>query len=99
MGQFLRNLTDGSLRCRYCGDNTCTCMEEGYTNLGFCKIWAETEWSYWIQFKKQKLPCGKKIPAGIRIWVNKRDAVGGYNAILKTIGVNNLAINKWVFDP
>lgn len=97
MGQFLRNITDGSLRCRYCGDKKCTCMEEGITELNYIRIW-EYPHSVWVEFKKQTLAGGKKIPSRAKINIRRKDIIGN-DIILKKIFIQNSTINLWVFDP
>jgi hypothetical protein len=73
-------------------------MEDGITSVGFVAIWHENEHSFLVQLRKQTLPNGKKIPSGMKVWIRKQDALGRYDEILKTMGVNNDAINKWKFD-
>ena len=97
MGKFLRSLTDGSLRCRYCGDKECNCLEDGNTTLLLRYIWHRTEKATLIQFKKQTLPNGKKIPADYKIWIRNID-ISGVDDVLKKITIDNDAINKLVFD-
>ena len=97
MGQFLRNITDGSLRCRFCGDNECTCMEDGITELNYIRMW-EYPNSVWVEFKKQKLVGGKRIPSRTRINIKQKD-ITSHDKTLKKIFVQNLIINSWVFDP
>ena len=97
MGKFLRSLTDGSLRCRYCGDKDCDCLEDGETTLSFRVIWHRTDKASLIQFKKQTLSGGKSIPAGYKIWIRNTD-ISGIDDVLKKITIDNDAINKLVFD-
>ena len=97
MGKFLRSLTDGSLRCKYCGDNECLCMEDGHTDIGIVAIWHRTDKATLIQFRKQTLPNGKKIPAGYKVWIRNMD-ISGTDDVLKKITIENDAINKLVFN-
>lgn len=99
MGKFLRSLSDGSLRCRYCGDNMCNCLEDGMTSVGFICIWKYNEWgtSILIQLAKQTLPNGKKIPSGYKIWIPTK-SFSGIDDILKKVGIDNDFINKLRFD-
>jgi len=97
MGKFLRSLTDGSLRCKYCGDNDCSCLEDGYTVLSFITIWHTTDLAINIQLKQQILVNGKKIPSGHRVWIRKKD-VGGIDELLKKITVTNDMVNRLRFD-
>jgi hypothetical protein len=71
-------------------------MEEGFTSVEFIALWKKEKGSY-VQLKKQKLACGKKIPSGARIWIWSTD-IGRIDDVLKKIRVNNFAINTWVFD-
>jgi hypothetical protein len=97
MGKFLRSLTDGSLRCRYCGDTECLCMEDGKSRVEFTQIWHQNEHSVLIQFRKQVLPNGKKIPSGYKIWIPLRD-IHGIDLILKHARIENSRLNKLRFD-
>jgi hypothetical protein len=47
MSKFLRSLTDGSLRCKYCGDKECNCMEDGMTTIRIIGCWEfpDSPWS------------------------------------------------------
>lgn len=97
MGKFLRSLTDGSLRCKYCGDKECNCLEDGKTKVGIIKVCAESEWAWLVRFRKQVLINGKKIPSGSEVWIPKKYTYG-IDYILKTIIIDNIQINKLVFD-
>ena len=97
MGKFLRNLTDGTLRCRYCGDSECNCMEDGKTKLEFVTIWKDTGKARLVQLRKQVLANGKRIPSGINLWI-PNVLTYKIDLILKTIVVDNKQINKMVFD-
>jgi len=97
MGKFLRSLTDGTLRCRYCGDGECNCMEDGQTELTIIAVWIEKEHATLVQFRKQVLPNGKKIPSGYKVWIKKK-SIYGIDAVLKTILIDNDQINRLVFD-
>jgi len=97
MEQFLRNITDGSLRCRFCGDKVCNCMEEGFTDVEIISIWIK-EKGYYVQLRKQTLPNGKKIPAKSFVWLWSQD-VSKLDDVLKKIRVNNFVINTWSFNP
>ena len=99
MSKFLRSLTDGSLRCRYCGDKECNCMEDGITTVNFTAIWkyGEKGTSILVQLAKQKLPNGKKIPSGHKIWI-PMNKVTGIDELLKKMGVDNDFLNRLRFD-
>ena len=96
MGKFLRSLTDGSLRCKYCGDRKCLCMEDGQTELGIIAVYKDTGKATLIQFRRQTLPNGKEIPSGYKIWIpNTR--IYGIDYILKMAVIDNDSVNKMVF--
>ena len=102
MGKFLRSLTDGSLRCKYCGDSECLCMEDGLTKVGIVGVYnyynKETKYtSTFVQFRKQVLPNGKKIPSGAKIYIPSKEC-GDIDEVLKTITLTNDFINKLRFD-
>jgi len=99
MSKFLRSLTDGSLRCKYCGDKECNCMEDGMTTIRIIGCWEfpDSPWSILVQPAKQTLPNGKKIPSGHKIWIPK-DKCFGIDSLLKKMGVDNSFLNKLRFD-
>lgn len=99
MSKFLRSLADGSLRCRYCGDRECDCMEDGITTVKIIAIWNHKDHPYasWVQLAKQKLPNGKQIPSGKRIWIPVKH-IHGIDELLKKMGVDNDFLNKLRFD-
>ncbi len=97
MGKFLRSLTDGSLRCRYCGEKECNCMEDGRTKICIISVNRETDKAWLIHLRMQTLPNGKRIPSGSEVWFPKK-SVYGIDAVLKTVLVENSFINKLVFD-
>jgi hypothetical protein len=97
MSKFLKSLSDGSLRCRYCGDKECNCLEDGKTTLEYKEIWFENEWSVLIQFKQQRLVSGKKIPSGYKVFICKRDIIKR-DTLLKKITITNDQINRLRFD-
>jgi len=99
MSKFLRSLSDGSLRCRYCGDEECRCMEDGWTTVEFITIWryGDKGTSILMQFKRQKLPNGKLIPSGYRIWIPKKQSKK-LDLILKKVTLNNDFLNKLRFS-
>lgn len=99
MSKFLRSLTDGSLRCRYCGDKECNCMEDGVTTVRFIAIWryGDKGTSILLQLAKQTLPNGKKIPSGYKIWIPLKN-MHGIDELLKKVGLDNDFLNKLRFD-
>jgi hypothetical protein len=99
MGKFLRSLSDGSLRCKYCGDKNCDCMEDGTTSVNFTKLWQYNEWgtAVLIQLSRQILPNGKRIPSGYRIWIPS-SRYTGIDVLLKKIGIDNDFLNRLRFD-
>lgn len=97
MSKFIRSLTDGSLRCRYCGDKECNCLEDGKTTLLFKEICFETEWAICVYLKKQNLINGKKIPSGYKVWFSKKDIINR-DMLLKKIIITNDRINQLRFD-
>lgn len=99
MGKFLRSVSDGSLRCRYCGDSECNCMEDGITSINFITIWryGDNGTSVLLQPARQTLPNGKKIPSGLKIWIPLGE-VYGIDEYLKKAGINNDFLNKLRFD-
>ena len=97
MSKFLKSLTDGSLRCKYCGDRECSCMEDGRTKLEIVAVWHQTEKATLVQLRRQKLINGKKIPSGVKVWI-PNVFLYGIDSVLKTIVVDNIHINKMVFD-
>ena len=99
MGKFLRNLTDGSLRCKYCGDKECNCMEDGWTEVDIIAVWryGDKGTSTLIQLAKQTLPNGKKIPSGYRLWIAQKDQLN-LDPLLKKMTLKNDFLNKLRFD-
>ena len=99
MSKFLRSLADGSLRCRYCGDKECDCMEDGVTTVKIIAIWkyGDKGTSFLVQLAKQKLPNDKQIPSGYRIWIPQK-AIHGLDELLKKIGLDNDFLNRLRFD-
>jgi hypothetical protein len=104
MGKFLRSLTDGSLRCKYCGDEQCICMEDGITILKMISIWEypnkyrlNGDPSIFVQLAKQKLPNGKQIPSGQKVFIPK-GAMINKDDLLKTITLTNDFLNRLRFD-
>lgn len=99
MGKFLKSLTDGSLRCKYCGDKECNCMEDGITTIKIIGVWKYDTCpnSVLVQPAKQILPNGKKIPSGLKLWIPKNKIVG-IDELLKKMGVDNDFLNRLRFD-
>ena len=96
MSKFLKSLTDGSLRCRYCGDRKCNCMENGSTHIGII-FTKEYDYAWWTKLRKQVLPNGKKIPSGYILSVPKKRVLG-VDAVLKTMLIDNDYLNRLVFQ-
>lgn len=97
MGKFLKSLTDGTLRCRYCGDSVCNCMEDGQTKVEIVSVDKETEKARLVHFRRQTLSNGKKIPTGVTTWIPNK-AIYEVDAVLKFIVMDNDFINKMAFD-
>lgn len=99
MGKYLRSLVDGSLRCKYCGDKECDCMEDGITTIRIISVWkySDAPWAILVQPAKQTLPNGKKIPSGHKIWI-PTDKYYGIDTLLKKMSVDNSFLNRLRFD-
>jgi hypothetical protein len=99
MGKFLKSLTNGSLRCKYCGDTDCNCMEDGATAINIIAIYKYSAhpFAWLVHLAKQKLPNGKKIPSGTKIWIPTKN-IHSVDDVLKKIGIDNDFLNKLRFD-
>ncbi len=96
MSKFLRNMTDGSLRCKYCGDRVCDCMEDGITTVRVISVLNNTK-SLFVKLAKQTLPNGKEIPSRAEIYFPKY-AISKYDKLSKTMDVDNDFLNRLRFD-
>jgi hypothetical protein len=74
-------------------------MEDGITTVKIVGVWMydTAPGSYLVQFAKQKLPNGKQIPSGYKLWI-PTDSVSGIDELLKKMGVDNDFLNKLRFD-
>lgn len=102
MGKYLKSLTDGSLRCKYCGAPSCDCMEDGRTILGLVAVWhypnkSNNGINTFVQLRKQTLPNGRRVPSGIRLYI-PATAMPVIDEVLKTIALNNDFLNKLRFE-
>lgn len=97
MGKFLRSLTDGTLRCRYCGDRDCCCLEDGNSVIDIIKVCCSTEKAMLVQLRKGTLPNGRKIPAKAEVWIPIK-SISKTDLLLKKMVVENDFINRMIFD-
>jgi hypothetical protein len=74
-------------------------MEDGVTVINIISLWrySSSGHSMLIQPAKQKLPNGKKIPAGMKIWVPLKH-VHNLDELLKRVSIDNSFLNKLRFD-
>jgi hypothetical protein len=74
-------------------------MEDGITTIEFTSIfkYGDKGTSIFLQPKRQKLPNGKVIPSGHKIWI-PFSAIHGIDDLLKKIGIDNDFLNKLRFD-
>jgi hypothetical protein len=74
-------------------------MEDGITTVNFIAIWkyGDKGTSMCVQLAKQKLPNGKKIPSGHKLWI-PLSVIHGCDDNLKKMGIDNSYLNKLRFD-